>query len=153
MQKVMLIVFSHVFRKYVNYPIDLVPEVLRLLRFRSVRQYVILSTTHRLPTHYLLCYNCTQKVRYLLCLQNLIIISCDCQTQSFHSTMLPNLQMSVYRALTTFETAISSWMDPSKWLDANMKHIRSVFDGIVGSTENANMKAMPFPASPIFQVC
>jgi hypothetical protein len=71
-----LIVFSRVFRKYIIYLIDLVQEVLRVPRFRSVRQwYVILSTTHRLPTHYLLCYDCTQKVRYLLCMQNLIIIS------------------------------------------------------------------------------
>jgi hypothetical protein len=54
MQKAVLIVFSHVFRKYVIYPIDLVREALRLPRFRSVRQYVILSTTHKLPTHYLL---------------------------------------------------------------------------------------------------
>jgi hypothetical protein len=74
MQEAVLIVFSRVFRKYVIYPIDLVREVLRVPRFRSVRQYVILSTTHRLPTHYLLCYGCTQKVRYLLRLRNLIII-------------------------------------------------------------------------------
>jgi hypothetical protein len=67
--------------------------------------------------------------------------------------MLPNLQISLYHAVTTFETEISPWMHPSEWLDANMKHIRSVFDGIVGSTENADIKAMPFPASPIFQVC
>jgi hypothetical protein len=67
--------------------------------------------------------------------------------------MLPNLQISLYDALTTFETGISPWMHPSGWLDANMKHIRSVFDGIVGSTENVVIKAMPFPASPIFQVC
>jgi hypothetical protein len=78
---------------------------------------------------------------------------CDRQTRSFHSTMLPNLQISLYRALTTFETEISPWMHPSEWLDANMKHIRSVFDEIVGSTEDADIKAMPFPASPIFQVC
>ena len=71
----MLTVFSRVFRKYVIYPIDLVREVLRVPRFRSVRQYVILSTTHRLPTHYLISYDCIQKVRYLLCLQNLIMIS------------------------------------------------------------------------------
>jgi hypothetical protein len=44
-------------------------------------------------------------------------------------------------------------MHPSEWLDANMKHIRSVFDEIVGSTEDADIKATPFPASPIFQVC
>ena len=67
--------------------------------------------------------------------------------------MLPNLQTSLYHALTTFETKISPWMDPSVWLDVNMKHIRSVFDGIVGSTENVDIKAMPFPTSPIFQVC
>jgi hypothetical protein len=67
--------------------------------------------------------------------------------------MLPNLQISLHRALTTFEAGISPWMYPSEWLDANMKDIRSVFDGIVGSTENADIKAMPFPASPIFQVC
>jgi hypothetical protein len=58
----------------------------------------------------------------------------------------------MYRALTTFETGISPWMYPSEWLDANMEPIRSVFDGIVGSTENADIKAMQFPASPIFQV-
>jgi hypothetical protein len=75
MQEAVLIVFSRVFRKYVIYSIDLVREVLRLPRFRYVRQCVILSTTYRLPTHYLLCYDCTQKVRYLLRLQNLIIIS------------------------------------------------------------------------------
>jgi hypothetical protein len=67
--------------------------------------------------------------------------------------MLPNLQISLYHAVTTFETEISPWIHPSEWLDANTKHIRSVFDGIVGSTENADIKAMPFPASPIFQVC
>ena len=77
----------------------------------------------------------------------------DRQISSFHSTVLPNLQISLYRALTTFETGISPWMYPSEWLDANMKHIRSVFDEIVGSTENAEIEAMPFPASPIFQVC
>jgi hypothetical protein len=65
MQEAVLIVFSRVFRKYVIYSIDLVREVLRVPCFHSVRQYVILSTTHRLPTHYLLCYDCTQKVRYL----------------------------------------------------------------------------------------
>jgi hypothetical protein len=65
MQEAVLIVFSRVFRKYVIYPIDLVREVLRVPCFCFVRQYVILSTTHRLPTHYLLCYDCAQKVRYL----------------------------------------------------------------------------------------
>ena len=44
-------------------------------------------------------------------------------------------------------------MHPSEWLDAHMKHIRSVFDGIVGSSENVDIKAISFPASPIFQVC
>jgi hypothetical protein len=67
--------------------------------------------------------------------------------------MLPNLQVSLYHALTTFKTKISPWMRPSEWLDANMKHIRSVFEGIVNSTENNDIKAMPFPASSIFQVC
>jgi hypothetical protein len=38
MQEAVLIVFSHVFRKYVIYPIDLVREVLKVPRFRSVRQ-------------------------------------------------------------------------------------------------------------------
>jgi hypothetical protein len=93
---------------------------------------------------------------FLLHLQTLIIaFSSDVWPQilSFPYTMLPNLQISLYRALTTFEAAISPWMHPSEWLDANVKYIHSVFDGIVGSTENANMKAMPFPASPIFQVC
>ena len=67
--------------------------------------------------------------------------------------MLPNLQISLYRALTIFEIGISPWMHPAEWLDANMKHIYSVFDEIVGFTENADIKAMPFPASPIFQAC
>jgi hypothetical protein len=52
-----------------------------------------------------------------------------------------------------FETGISPWIHPSKWLDANIEHIHSVFEGIVRSTENDDIKAMPFPASPIFQVC
>jgi hypothetical protein len=71
----------------------------------------------------------------------------------FHFTMLPNLQISLYHALTTFETKIFPWTHPSEWLDANMKHILSVFDGIVGSNENVDINAMPFPTSPIFQVC
>jgi hypothetical protein len=67
--------------------------------------------------------------------------------------MLPNLQLSVYCALTTFETGISPWMHPSEWLDANTKHIHSIFNGIVDLTENADIKAVRFPATIIFQVC
>ena len=73
----------------------------------------------------------------------------DPQTQSFHSTILPNLQVSVYCALTTFEIGISPWMHPSEWLDANTEHIRAIFDGIVDCTEN---KTITFPATIIFQV-
>ena len=67
--------------------------------------------------------------------------------------MLPNLEVTLYYALTTFEIGISPWMHPSEWLDANNKHIRSIFDGIADSTENADIKAMTFPATMIFQVC
>ena len=67
--------------------------------------------------------------------------------------MLPNLQVSVYRALTTFETEISPWMQPSEWVDANTKHIHSIFHGIVNLTENADIKAIRCPATVIFQVC
>ena len=66
-------------------------------------------------------------------------------THSFHSTMLPTLQ-----ALTTFEAGISQWIHPSEWLNANVKHIRAIFDGIVDLTGN---KTMTFPATMIFQVC
>ena len=75
--------------------------------------------------------------------------SFDLQTQSFHSTMLPSLPVSVYCALTTFEPGISQWIHPSEWLDANVKHIRAIFDGIVDLTEN---KTITFPATMIFQV-
>ena len=74
----------------------------------------------------------------------------DFQTESFHSTMLPNFRVSVYDALTTFETRISPWMHPSEWLDANTRHICSIFDGIVNLTANV---AITFPATKIFQVC
>ena len=74
----------------------------------------------------------------------------DIWTQSFHSTMLPNLQVSVYCALTTFEPGISPWIHPSEWLNANVKNIRAIFDGIVDLTVN---KTIPFPATMIFQVC
>ena len=67
--------------------------------------------------------------------------------------MLPNLEVSLYHGLTTFEIRISPWMHPSDWLDANTKHIHSVFDGIADSTENADIKATTFPATMIFQVC
>ena len=70
--------------------------------------------------------------------------------QPFHSTMLPNLQVSVCCALTTFESGISQWIHPSEWLNANVKHIREIFDGIVDLTGN---KTMTFPATMIFQVC
>ena len=101
MQAAVLTVFSRVFRKYVIYPIDLVREVLRVSRFRSVRQYVILSTTHRLPTHYLLCYDCTQKVRYFLCLQNLIIISVSL------TVLLPDTTFSLYRVAKLTDISVS----------------------------------------------
>jgi hypothetical protein len=67
--------------------------------------------------------------------------------------MLPNLELSLYYALTTFEIGISPWMHPSEWLDANTKHIHSIFDGIADSTENADIKTITFPATMIFQVC
>ena len=67
--------------------------------------------------------------------------------------MLPNLQVSVYCALTTFDTEICPWMHPLKWLDANKKHIHVIFHGIVNLTENADIKAITFPATVIFQVC
>ena len=69
--------------------------------------------------------------------------------QPFDS-MLPNLQVSVYCALTTFESGISPWMHPSEWLNANVEHIRAIFDGIVDLTGN---KPITFPATMIFQVC
>ena len=71
-------------------------------------------------------------------------------TEPFHSTMLPHLQVSVYCALTTFESGISQWIHPSEWLNANVKHIRAIFDGIVDLTGN---KTITFPATMIFQVC
>jgi hypothetical protein len=67
--------------------------------------------------------------------------------------MLPDLQVSIYCALTTFETEVSPWMHPSEWLDANTKHIRSIFNGIVDLTENADIKAVRFPTTMIFPVC
>jgi hypothetical protein len=67
--------------------------------------------------------------------------------------MLPNLEVSLYCALTTFEIGISPWMHPSEWLDANTKHIHSIFDGIADCTENADIKAITFPENMIFQVC
>ena len=66
--------------------------------------------------------------------------------------MLPNLHVSVYRALTTFETKISPWMHPAEWLDANTRHIRSIFSGIVNLTEYANITAITFPTVIVFQV-
>ena len=57
-------------------------------------------------------------------------------TPSFDSTMLPDLQVSVCCALTTFEPGISQWIHPSAWLNANVKHIRAIFDGIVDLTGN-----------------
>ena len=72
------------------------------------------------------------------------------QTQSFHSIILPNLRVSVYCALTTFESEISPWIHSSAWLNANVKHIRAIFDGIVDLTGN---KTITFPATMIFQVC
>lgn len=72
---------------------------------------------------------------------------------SFHSTVLPNLQVSLHSTLTTFEAGVSPWMHPSEWLDANTKHIRSLFDGIVDFTENADFKTITFPATMISQVC
>ena len=68
----------------------------------------------------------------------------------FHSIMLPNLQVSVSCALTTFESGISPWLHPSEWLNTNVKHIRAIFDGIVDLTGN---KTITFPATMIFQVC
>ena len=72
------------------------------------------------------------------------------QTDLFHSTVLPNLHVSVYYALTTFETAISPWMHPTEWLDANTKHSCAIFDGIVKCTEN---EAAKLPETKVFQVC
>ena len=72
--------------------------------------------------------------------------------QSFHSTMLPNLQVSVYCALTTFESWISPWIHPSEWLNANVEHIRAIFDGTVDLSGN-RYKTITFPATMIFQVC
>ena len=89
----------------------------------------------------------------LLCLQNdhsFESFHFDLQTQSFHSTVLPNLQVSVYCALSTFETEISPWMNPSEWLDANTKNILAIFNGIVDLTAN---ETVIFPATMIYQVC
>ena len=71
-------------------------------------------------------------------------------TPSFDSIMLPNLKVSVCCALTTFEPGISQWIHPSAWLNANVKQIRAIFDGIVDLTGN---KTITFPATMIFQVC
>jgi hypothetical protein len=79
-----------------------------------------------------------------------MVAKIDLQTQSFHSTMLPNLQVSVYSALTTFQSGISPWFHPSEWLNANVKDIRAIFDGIVDLTGD---KTITFPATMIFQVC
>ena len=72
------------------------------------------------------------------------------QTPFFHSTILQNLQVSVYCALTTLEPGISQWIHSSEWLNANVKHIRAIFDGIVNLTGN---KTITFAATMIFQVC
>jgi len=54
----------------------------------------------------------------------------------------------VYCALTTFESGMSPWIHPSEWLNANVKYIRAIFDGIVDLTGN---KTITFPATMIFQ--
>jgi hypothetical protein len=72
-------------------------------------------------------------------------------SQSFHSTMLPNLRVSVSCALTTFEPGIPQWIRPLEWLNANNNHIRAIFDGIVDLTGN---KTITFPDTiMMFQVC
>jgi hypothetical protein len=114
---------------------------IRVLTFRSVRQCVILSTSCSF-----VCLSSLSLYRYTEIWSALSLAAAESHVnycfpfgharRSFHSTMLPNLQVPVYCALTIFETGISPWMHPSEWLEANTKHIRSIFNGIVDLTES-----------------
>ena len=121
--------------------------------FRSVSQC---DSIHELHVVFVASVHGKQCVISYVCriswLSPLSLWPCNLQTQSFHSTILPNLRESVYSALTTFETGICPWTHPSEWLDVNTSHIRSIFDGIV-STANADIEPITFPATMIFQVC
>ena len=94
--------------------------------------------------------NFEKLIKFTLSQTQPMVAKIGLQTQSFHSIILPNLQVSVYCALTTFESEISPWIHSSAWLNANVKHIRAIFDGIVDLTGN---KTITFPATMIFQVC
>ena len=96
MQEAVLIVFSRAFRKYVIYSIHVVREVLTMPRFRSVRQYVILSPSTGCLLISFFCV-CTQKVRYLLRLQNFIIIA----------VWLPDIIFSLYFVAKLTDTSVS----------------------------------------------
>ena len=99
----------------------------------------------------------TQHVRYLLPLKTLTIIPFPLamyfQTELFHRVLLPSLQVSVRSALTTFETKISPWTHPLQWLDANTKHVRSIFHAIILLTQKADIGEMTFPETMTHQAC
>ena len=109
-----------------------------------------------LSAHPLFPFVCTQRVRYLSPLKTLIIIPFSraiyFQTQLFHRVLLPSLQVSVHSALTTFETKISPWTHPLQWLDANKKHLHSIFRVIIRLTQEADIGEMSFPETMIYQV-
>ena len=95
-------------------------------------------------------------MRYLLPLKTLIIIPFPLatyfQTEVFHRVLLPSLQVSVCSALTTFETKISPWTHPLQWLDANTKHLCSIFRAIIHLTQETDIGEMSFPETMIYQV-
>ena len=109
-----------------------------------------------LSAHPLFPFVCTQRVRYLLPLKTFIIIPFFLvmyfQTELFHRVLLPSLQVSVRSALTTFETRISPWTHPFQWLDANTKHLCSIFRAIIHLTQEADIGEMSFPETMIYQV-
>ena len=96
------------------------------------------STLPGLSAHPLFPFISTQRVYYLLPLKTLIIIPFSLamyfQTDLFHRVLLPSFQVSVHSALTIFETKISPWAHPLQWLDANTKHLHSIFHAIIHLT-------------------
>ena len=96
-------------------------------------------------------------MRYILLLKTLIIIAFPLamyfQTELFHRVLLPSLQVSVRSALTTFEIKISPWTHPLQWLDANTKHLCSIFRAIIHLTQEADIGEMTFSETMIYQVC
>ena len=124
--------------------------------FCSLRESVSYPTPPGLSAHPLFSFVCTQRVRYFLHLKIFIIIPFPLamyfQTGLFHRILLPSLQVSVHSALTTFETKISPWTHPFQWLDANAKHLYSIFRVIIHLTQEADIGEMSFPETMIYQV-